>query len=572
VGDERVSPFQPRAQQPLLHRTFPVTEQVPDYPRRNLKRDLVAGVTVAALAIPSAMAYAEIAGLEPIHGLYALLLPAVAYMVFGSSRQLIIGPEGSLAVLVATAVAPVVSDDPDQYATAAAMLAVLVATAFAGARLLRLGWLADYISRAVLVGYIHGVAVVLIVGQLGKIFGRSIEADDPLPQLAEFVDGLSDTHALTALVGLASIAVMLVLRWRRPKIPAALVVVIAGIAVSAAADLEGHGVAVIGDIPSGLPTITWPSLPLGDVLALVPAALGIFLVSFADGILTARSFAGQHGQRIDANQELAAFAAGNLAAGISQGFPVGASGSRTAVNDQMGGRTQVVGSLAAVVVAVVLLFLTAPVELLPSACLGAVIVGAAIGLFKPKQWQALARAGRSQVVVAGVATGGVVVFGVLPALAIAVLLSIVETVTRSAQPHDAVLGWVDRLGRYADVSVHGSARTTPGVVVYRLDDRLIFANARYVKARVAEAIAGATSPTNHLVFDAEAVSSIDATGAQALEELHASLEQDGIVLVVARLKQPVRAVFDSTGLTATIGPERFHPTVQSAVAATATTT
>ncbi len=561
---EEVSPFRQRAEEPLFQRTFPVTRHMPGYPRRSLRRDLVAGVTVAALAIPSAMAYAEIAGLEPIHGLYGLLLPAVAYMVFGSSRQVIVGPEGALAVLVATAVAPV-ADDAEHYAAAAALLAVMVAATFVVARLLRLGWVADYFSRAVLVGYIHGIAVVLIVGQLGKILGLSIDADDALPQVAEVVDELGDAHGLTAVIGLVSLAVLVVLRWRAPRIPAALVVVVGGIAVSAAAGLDDRGLAVIGDIPSGLPTLAWPSLPPADVVALVPAAIGIFLVSFADGILTARSFAGKNGQRVDADQELVAFAAADLSAGVSQGFPVGASGSRTAVNDQMGGRTQVVGSIAALVVAVVLLFLTAPVELLPTACLGAVIVGAAVGLIEPALWRALALAGRSQVVVAGVAAVGVVVLGVLPALVLAVLLSIVETVTRSAQPHDAVLGWVDRLGRYADVSVHRGARTTPGIVVYRLDDRLFFANARYVQARVAEAIAGAATPAHHLVFDAEAVSGIDATGVQAVEELHSSLRRDGIGLAVARLKQPVREVFDATGLTATIGREHFHPTVRSAV-------
>lgn len=564
VSREDASPFRQRAEQRLLERAFPVIEQVPGYPRRSLSRDLIAGITVAALAIPAAMAYAEIAGLDPIHGLYALLLPAVAYMVFGSSRQLIIGPEGALVVLVAAAVAPL-ADDPGQYAAAAAMLAVLVAAASAVARLLRLGWVADYFSRPVLVGYIHGIAVVLIVGQMGKIFGLSIEADDPLPQMQEILDELNHVNGLTVLIGLVSLAVLLVLRRLARKVPAALVVVVGGIVLSAVADLDQRDVAVIGDIPAGLPSLTWPSLPLGDVVALIPAAAGIFLVSFADGILTARSFAGQRGQRIDADQELVALSAANLSAGVTQGFPVGASGSRTAVNDQMGGRTQIVGAIAALVVTVVLLFLTAPVELLPTACLGAVIVGAAIGLIEPKMWRALARAGRSQVVVATVAAVGVVVLGVLPALVLAVLLSIVETVTRSAQPHDAVLGWVDRLGRYADVSVHPSARTAPGVVVYRLDDRLFFANARYVRARVAEAVAGANTPARHLVFDAEAVADIDATGVQALEELSLSLRHQGIGLGVARLKQPMHEVFDATGLTTTIGSENFHPTVRAAV-------
>jgi MFS superfamily sulfate permease-like transporter len=337
--------------------------------------------------------------------------------------------------------------------------------------------------------------------------------------------------------------------------------------VSAGAQLAEHGVAVVGNLPAGLPSLTWPRVGVLDLVRLGPAALGIFAVSFADGVLTARSFAGRHGQHVDANQELVAFGAANLAAGITQGFPVGASGSRTAVNDQMGGKTQIVGLVSAAVIVVVLLWLTEPVEHLPTACLGAVIVVAASGLIRPSEWRAIAAAGRGQLTVAAVACGGVIVLGVLPALVIAVALSILDTVRRSATPHDAVLGWVPRLGRYANVALHPSAEVTPGVVVYRLDDRLIFANARYVTGRIAEAIAGSPTPTGTLVLDAEAISEIDASGADALRQLVDNLRSSGITLLVARMKQPTWDGADTMGLTDLIGRENFHPTVRAAVAA-----
>ncbi len=559
------SPFKPRAERPLVERTFPVSAHLQGYPQRRLRGDLVAGVTVAALALPSGMAYAELAGLSPVAGLDALLLPAIAYVALGSSRQLIVGPEGALAVLVVSGVAPLAGQDAARYAELAAALAVVVGGIFLVARVVRLGWIADYFSRPVLVGYIHGVAVVLIVGQIGKLLGLQIEADDSVPQLVEAIDEISDAQGLTIVVGAASIALLLLLRWRWPSIPGPLVVVVSGIAVSTVAQLAEHDVAVVGDLPAGLPSLTWPGVGAVDLMKLLPAALGIAAVAYADGVLTARSFAGRHRQHIDANQELVAFGAANLAAGITQGFPVGASGSRTTVNDQMGGKTQIVGLIGAAVILVVLLFLTEPVEYLPSACLGAVIVMAAIGLIEPSAWRAIASAGRGQVVIAGVACGGVIVLGVLPALVIAVGLSILDTVRRSATPHDAVLGWVPRLGRYANVSVHPSAEVTPGVVVYRLDDRLIFANARYVKGRITEAIAGAPTPTHALVLDAEAISELDASGAEALQQLVDDLRASEITLVVARMKQPTRDRADATGLTVLIGPDNFHPTVRAAV-------
>jgi high affinity sulfate transporter 1 len=546
---------------------MPVAGELPHYRARTARRDLVAGVTVAALAIPSAMAYAEVAGLSPVNGLYALLLPAVAYVLLGSSRQLVIGPEGSISTLVAAAILSLAIAGSPEAAELAAMLALLVAACFALAWVLRLGWIADYFSRPVLIGYIHGVAVILVIGQLGKLLGLSIDARDPLAQLWEVVRELGSVSGTTIVLGAVALAILLVLRRVMRRLPAALLVVAAAIGLSWALDLEAHGIAVVGPIPAGLPSFVLPSPAWQDVVHLVPAAVGIFLVAFADGILTARSFAGKHNQHVRASQELLAMGAANAAAGVTQGFSIGASGSRTAVNDGMGARSQIAGIVAAASVLVILLFLTEPVQYLPKAVLGAVIVSAAIGLVDPNAWRGLAAVDHVEVAIAGVTTGCVVVFGVLEALAVAVGLSVIDTVRRSASPHDAVLGWVERLGRYADVSLHRSATVTPGVVVYRLDDRLFFANARYFKGRVREAVRAARTPVSLLVFDAEAVTHADSTGLEALEELAKDLRRDEITLAVARLRTGMQEQFELSGLTETIGPQHFYPTVHAAVQA-----
>jgi SulP family sulfate permease len=557
------SPFQPKQKAPLLERAVPVSQELPAYGSGHAQRDVLAGVTVAALALPSAMAYAELAGVSPVNGLYALLLPTVVYVLLGSSRQLVIGPEGSISALVAAAVLPLAAAGSGEAVELAAALALLVGACFLAARALRLGWLADYFSRPVLIGYLHGVAVVLVVSQLGKVLGLDIDARDPLLQIGEVVRKLDETSALTLAVGAAALAILIPLRYVAGRFPAALLVVVGAIGASWWLDLEERGVAVTGSVPSGIPDLDIPIPGGGDALLLLPAAVGIFLVSFADEILTARSFAGKHGQHVRAEQEVLAMGAANAAAGLTQGFPIGASGSRTAVNDSMGVRTQLGGLVAAGAILLILLFLTDPISYLPKTVLGAVIIAAAIGLVEPRVWRALWTTDRVEVTIAAVTTAGVVVVGVLEALVFAVGLSIIDVVRRSARPHDAVLGWVEELGRYGDVAVHRSARVTPGVVVYRLDDRLFFANAGYVKGRVLEAVRGAPTPTRSLVFDAEAVTHVDSTGLAALDELVGGLRQDGIELSLARAKTPLTARLAEADLSGV----PLHPTVRAAVEA-----
>jgi SulP family sulfate permease len=559
------SPFHERTPDPLLVRAVPVAGDIPGYRQATAGRDVLAGLTVAALALPAGMAYAELAGVSPVNGLYALLLPAVAYAVLGSSKSLSIGPEGSIAALVAAAILPLVAAGSPAASVLGAALALMVGACFLLAWMARLGWIADYFSRPVLVGYIHGVVVVLIVGQLGKLFGISVSARDPIPQLAEVIAGLGNADPGTVAVSAVTLAVLFVCRFRLPRIPAALLVVIGMIGLSWWFDMGDHGIAVVGHIPSGLPSVRIPTPPAVDILQLIPAALGIFLVCTADEILTARSFAGRRGQHVRVNQELLAMAAATAGAGFTQGFPIGASNSRTAVNDDMGARTQVAGVVAAGAVALVLVFLTAPVAYLPKAVLAAIIIAAATSLVNPAQWRGLAQTDRVELTIAAVTTACVIATGVLEALTVAVSLSIVDVVRRSARPHDAVLGWRPHADTYGDVAVHRDAVIRRGVVAYRLDDRLFFANADYVIGRIHEAVRGAPQPVRWVVFDAEAMTHVDTTGLDAFARLVDSLAEEHISIALARVHTHILGELDQAGLVERIGQANVYPTVRAAV-------
>jgi sulfate permease, SulP family len=564
-GEE--SPFEPAPEQPLVQRAMPVSQELSGYRPATAKRDLLAGLTVAALAVPAGMAYAEVAGVSPVNGLYALLLPALAYALLGSSRHLVIGPEGSISALVGVAILSYAAAGSTDAAELAATLALLVGACYLIAWVVRLGWLADYFSRPVLIGYMHGVVVVLIIGQLGKLLGVSVSATEPIPQLVEVAKEIGDTSLATLAVSAVTLGVLLPLRFLAPRFPAALLAVIAGIALSALLNLDKHGVAVVGHIPSGLPDLGIPRPPWNRVFDLVPAAVGLFFVSFADEILTARSYAQRHGVRIGVDQELRAMAIASATAGVSQAFPVGASGSRTAVNDSMGARTQFAALTAAVTVTFILLFLTAPIAHLPKAVLGAAIVSASIGLVDIGAWRGLMRADRVELAIAAITTIGVIVTGVLNAVVFAVGLTIIDAVRRSARPGDAVLGFDPVLGRFADVTTRPDARVVPGVVVYRLDDRLFFANSRYVTRRMREAVRGAPTTAHWLVLDAEGISQIDATGMDALAQLVGELDQDDVTLVVARMRGELERHLGTAGLREQIGTDRFYPTVRAAVQA-----
>jgi high affinity sulfate transporter 1 len=563
------TPFRAPSTQPFLDRFVPLWVDIRGYRLETAKRDFPAGLTVAALALPAAMAYAEVAGLSPITGLYALILPTLAYALLGTSRKLVVGPEGSISALVAAAILPLAAAGTEEGAELAAMLALLVAGFFAVAWVLRLDWIVDYFSWPVLVGYVHGVAIVLILGQMGKLLGVSVEPGSPLRELGRTIAALDEVSVLTLLVGLLALAVLIPLKLWVPRFPAALLVVVAAIGASWALDLESHNVAVIGEIPGGLPKVEVPWPPLRQTAELVIPAAGIFLVCYADEVLSARSFAGQHGQHIRARQELLAMGVVQAGSGMTGAFPVGASGSRTAVNDTSGALTQVAALVAMAATIVVLLVLTQPMQYLPAAVLGAIIVSAAFGLIDTRSWRTLWETDHVEMTIAAVTTAGVVMVGVLEALLFAVFLSVIDVVRRSARPHDAVLGLVESEDRYADVSVHPDAVMTPGVVVYRLDDRLFFANSGYFKARLREAVRGAPNEVHWVVLDGEGISHVDSTGLASLAQVRSELAAEHIGLALARFKTPILEVVrdGETGLD--IDAANVHPTVRAAVEACA---
>jgi len=552
---------------PITTRYVPFARSLAAYTRPRLRTDLVAGVTVAALALPSAMAYAELAGVPVSAGLYALLLPVLAYAVLGSAPRVVVGPEGTVSLLIATVVAPLAAGGSAQYAALASLLAIMVGVVFLAARLARLGWIADYFSQAVLVGYITGVAVVLILGQLGKLLGVSSDAEGAIPETVDIIGHLGSANGATVLVGLVSLALLVLAGRISKRLPGALAVVILGIAASWALDLVAHGVSVTGPVPRGLPSLELPDVSRADLGTLVVAALAVFLVAFSDSILTARSFAARHHEVVDANQELLAFGVAQISAGVTQSIPVGTSGSRTAVNDDMGATSQVSGLVAAGTIAVILLFLTAPIEYLPSAVLGAVIVYAAVKLIDPVQWRELARSSRVEVVIAAITVVCVVAVGVLQAIVVAVLLSVADIVRRAARPADAVLGWSASDDRYVDVADQPDAGVSAGVVVYRIQDRLFFANAHYFKRRLWAAVDGAPKPVRHVVLDGSFISDLDASAEVALREVLDGLRERNIELHVARAAQELRDRLDSVGLVEAIGADHFHGTVTAAVQA-----
>jgi len=558
-------PFSSAHKPPLSTRYLPLVASLRGYDRSRLRTDGVAGITVAALALPASMAYANIAGLPVTAGLYSLLLPLVVYALLGSAPWLVVGPESTIALLVAAGLAPLAVAGTAEYTTLAAALALIVGGFYLAARLLRLGWIADYFSQAVLVGYITGVAILIVLGQLGKLVGVTSEYDNKVLAAGDIVWHLGEANGATATLALVSLLLLVGLRRLAPRFPAALLVVVLGIVASWSLDLAAHGVSIAGPVPAGLPDFTFPRIDGNDLVKLVGVAGGIFLVGFSDSILTARSFAAQRGERVDGDQELLAFSAANVAAGVTQGMPVGTAGSRTGVNLSMGATSQVSGLVAAGFIFTVLVFLTEPIQYLPAATLAAIIVTGAVRLIDPAQWRSLGHSDRAELAIAVVTAVAVINLGVLVALVVAVVLSLLDVIRRVARPHDAVLGWSPAELRYADVTSDPDIVVTPGVVVYRFSDRLFFANVHFFKRRVWAAVDAAPKPIRHLVLDMAGVPGLDSSAAAGLRELHDGLLTRNVSLQIARATDPLEAAMARLGLVELIGADNFHGTVTFAV-------
>lgn len=541
-----------------------------DYPRPYLRPDLVAGLTVGAVAVPASLAMAELAGVPVIYGLYGTFLPLAVYGLLGMSRQHVIGPDSTLAVLTGVTVAPLASrggvTDPARYLALAAALALAMGLLLFLAGVLRLGFVADFFGKPVLLGYINGVALIVIASQLGKLLGISVGVRDFFAVVWEVLSELRDANWPTVLLSAGLVATALGAKRVVPAVPASLVVLALGLVVPAFVDMKAHGIATVGHVGGGLPSFGVPGVGTRDFVDLLLPAAAFSLVAFADMIATVRTFADRHGYEVDANRELTALGGANLVGGLTGAFPVSSSNSRSAVNDAAGARSQAAVVVAAAVVGLFLLFAMPLIEPLPTAALGVIIVVAAAGLINVHSIWSLRRIRPAEVALALVAFGGVLVFGVVGGVVVAIALSIGIFLHRSARPHDAVLGRVEDVDGYHDVERFAQATTIPGLLVYRFDAPPFFVNAEYLRRRVL-ALADGAEDVRWLVLDAGAWTYLDATAIDALARLHDDLEQRGVVLSVARLKGRQREIFEDAGLTARIGAERFFPTVRAAVAA-----
>src|SRR5215472_5281588 len=540
------------------------------FQREWLAKDVVAGIVLTTLLVPQGMAYAELAGLPPITGLYTSILCLLGYAAFGPSRILVLGPDSSLGPMIAATILPLMAakGDAERAVALASILAIMVAAIMIVAAVAKLGFIADLISKPTMIGYMNGLALTILVGQLPKLFGFKVSAEGLIAEFTEFVKGLAHGEAVPAAagVGIAGIALILVLQRWLPKVPAVLVMVVLAIASTTVFSLADHGVSLVGVLPKGFPPLTIPHVRLSDLGPLFAGALGIAVVSLADTISTASAFAARTGQEIRGNQEMIGIGAANLAAGLFQGFPVSTSGSRTAVAERSGAKTQLTGVVGAALIILMIVLVPGLFRNLPQPALAAVVITASLSLADIPGTVRLWRQRKVEFLLSIAAFLGVALLGVLPGIAIAVALSILNVFRRAWWPYDTQLGRVDGLGGYQDVRSYPQAEHLPGLVIYRFDGPLFFANATTFRDEVRR-MAKADPPPTWILIDAEPMTDVDTTASDVLEDLDEALNDQGISLVFAELKDPVRRKIERYGLTRTINPDHFFPTVGAAVRA-----
>jgi sulfate permease, SulP family len=546
---------------------MPGLVQLRSYERSWLRGDVLAGVTVAAYLVPQVMAYAEVAGLPAVVGLWAIVGPLLVYAVLGSSRQLSVGPESTTALMTAVAVGSIAGSDPERHAALAAALALIVGAFCIVGWLGRLGFLADLLSKPVLVGYMAGIAVIMVITQLDKLVGISSDADTVLGEARDVVTKLDDVHGPTLALGLTVLVVLLVGSHRYPLAPVPLIGMLLAAAVVAIFNLEDHGIAVVGEIPSGLPSPALPDVSGSDIAAMLLPAVGVAIVGYSDNALTARAFAVRNNYRVDSNQELLALGTANVASGVMQGFPVSSSGSRTVIGDALGSRSQLYSLVALAFVVATLLFLGPLLSSFPSAALGAIVVYAATRLVDVAEFRRLARFRRSEFLLAAATTVAVLVLDVLYGVLVAVALSILDLLRRVARPHDGILGYVPGVAGMHDIDDYADAKQVPGLVVYRYDSPLFFANVEDFKRRALAAVDTAPEPVEWFLLNAEANVQVDITAVDALVELQEELTRRGVAFAMARVKQDLRDDLVAAGFVERMGEDRIFFTLPTAVQA-----
>ncbi|MGK0274600.1 MAG: high affinity sulfate transporter 1 [Ilumatobacter sp.] len=547
---------------------LPGLQMVRRYRREWLRGDLLAGVAVTALMIPHGMAYAELAGVPAVTGLYTTITSVLAYALFGPSRVLLLGPDSSLAPLIAAAIAIAASDgEPATAIAIAGMLALMTGGLCVLAGISRLGSIAELLSRPVQLGYLNGLAIVMVLSQTSKLAGFSVSGDTPVEQTWDVVTGVADglVNVRALLIGAAALISILVLNRVASSIPAVLIVVVGATVTVRLFGLADDGVAIVGELPSGFPSPVWPSIELATVPSLLLASVGLAWVTLSDTTALSRGFAARTGERVDPNREIVALGISNVAAGAFSGFPVSASTSRTTIAHASGGNTQLVGVVSAVLVLVLLMAGGGLVEFLPSTALAAIVIAAAIKLFDAHQVSWLYTVRRSEFALCIAATVGVVLLGVLNGLAIAIGLSLANFIRRVWRPYDAVLGRIDQRKGYHDLGRHPDARQVPGLVLFRFDAPLFFANSDHFERRVRAVIASSPHRVRRLVVAAEPITDIDTSAAAMLAILIDDLQRNDIELAFAELKGPVKDRLIQYGLYDQIGSTRFHSTIGVAV-------
>ncbi|WP_203567312.1 SulP family inorganic anion transporter [Aestuariimicrobium ganziense] len=555
--------------QPRWARWAPGVHVLAHYDRSWLRGDVVAGVTVAAYLVPQVMAYAEIAGLPAVTGLWAILLPLLIYAALGSSRQLSVGPESTTALMTAAGVGALVgvAGGAERWADVAALMAIAVGLVCLLGAVLRLGFLANLLSRPVLVGYMAGIAVLMITSQLGKVTKTDVTGDSPVAELRSLFSQLDQAHVPTLVLSASVLVLLLLVTWVKPRFPGPLVVMVLAAIVVAVFGLERHGIVLIGEVPRGLPTPEVPSLRDVDLWALVPYAIGIAVVAASDNVLTGRAFASARRERIDAGQELFALGAVNVANGFVQGFPVSSSGSRTVIGDAVGSRTQVHSLVAMLLVVASLLVLGPALSTFPAAALGALVVYAALRLIDVAEIRRIGHFRRSELILAALTTTCVIVFGVLSGIGLAIALSLLDLIRRIAHPHDGVLGHVPGLAGMHDVDDYPDATLVPGLMVYRYDSPLFFANSEDFLARAMASVEAMDPPCEWFVLNAEANTEVDLTAVDTLDQLRQTLTDRGIIVALARAKTELVDQLRAAGFVDRLGEDRIYPTLPTAVAA-----
>src|SRR6201993_1788855 len=516
-----------------MERFAPGLSKLSRYRFEDFPHDLIAGLSVASVALPVGVAYAELAGFNPAVGLYSSILPLVAYAIFGTSRQLIVGPDAATCALVTAAVTPLAGGDQNLYESISITLALMAGILCIGASFLRLGSLADFLSKPILVGFLNGIALSIMFGQIGKIFGFPIAAGGIVPRLVEFVRKLGLTHWPTLAVGLGTFLVLQVTQGLSRRIPAPLVAMIVAAIAARLLGLEGQGVKIVGEVPAGLPVLKVPHFPLSVVPSLLGDGAGLALVTFSSMMLASRSFASKNRYDIDADREFAALGAANIASALSQGFAVSGADSRTAMSDATGGRTQVTGLVAAATIAVVLLFFTDPLRYVPTAALGAVLVKAAASLVDLGALGTIYKIDRREFALSIVATLGVVAVGSMEAILVAVVLAILRFIKLVSRPKIEILGEVKGFPGFHAVDRHPEAVTVPGLMLLRFNAPIVFFNAPFFKRGVIAAADAAGPSLKWLVLDMLPITLVDATGLYTVDEVADTLRDHGVVLAAA---------------------------------------